>query len=518
MLGVVRTVATLVVVVLLSACGTTLSSRSQSSLGGSGASGVSGGQVATPGGGVTSSASSSSSPSSTPTPGALGVSSSSPAAAALNSPTPPTAGAAVPVVTQGAAGPVSIPVTGPGWDAKHVYIGVTTQKDSQAVFGSLGYKGVEPGDTQAQAQTMANQINSRGGILGRQVTLVFHDESTIATAENPDAAAQVACTAFTQDHRVIAVINIVTEMDGSTWRSCLAHAHVALFSASLAAVDDHEAQSLAPDFYQLDAVTWNVLAPVLVSQLQAEGWFGGWNTHTHAPGPLPAKVGILVDSTPVGTRIGTIIDQALTAAGHPGAVTFQYNLPGNNIQPAVLYFAGHGVTHIISSDIELFAFQNSATGNQYYPRFALTTYNAPYNNLELHSPANANDGAMGLGWAPYLDVSDANDPGAVSSGRQQCLATMAAGGQHFSGERLAGAFASAICDAFRLIALGAPGNGFAAGPLYQGIMRAAPGLSASIGFGNALSPAKLFVPGAARTLSYSQGCSCMRYGTGEAPL
>jgi hypothetical protein len=95
---------------------------------------------------------------------------------------------------------------------------------------------------------------------------------------------------------------------------------------------------------------------------------------------------------------------------------------------------------------------------------------------------------------------------------------MAAGGQHFSGERLAGAFASAICDAMRLIALAVPGHGFAAAPLYQGVMQAAPTFSPSIGFGNALQPAKLFVPGAVRPLSFVAACTCMRYGTGGASL
>ncbi|MGZ6793991.1 MAG: hypothetical protein ACXVFV_13645, partial [Mycobacteriales bacterium] len=150
-----------------------------------------------------------------------------------------TAGPGVPTQGLGAqAATGGIPPTGRGWDRTHVYIGVTTQKDAQAAFANAGASGIDPGDQEGDANAVVAELNRRGGLFGRRIQVVFKDESTVSTAQDPNTAGSAACTYFTQDHPVVALLNPVTLMDVPSFRACMAKAHVPLLSASVAAVDD----------------------------------------------------------------------------------------------------------------------------------------------------------------------------------------------------------------------------------------------------------------------------------------
>ncbi|MCW2607235.1 MAG: hypothetical protein JWO60_1928 [Frankiales bacterium] len=417
----------------------------------------------------------------------------------------------------GAAGR-AVAAKGPGWDEKNVYLGVITQKDAKEVFARFG-GGVDPGDTEAQARAVADEINAKGGILGRKVVLVFRDQPTLATASDPNGTGAAACTYFSEDKRVLAVFNVVTVMDYPPFRACLAKAGIPLFSAGVKTVDDTAGRALAPNFYQSLGVSWDALAPVLVQRLQAQGWFSGWNVRTGTAGPGTAKVGILVDGTDVGSRIGKRLQKVLAAAGSKGALVYQYNQASEGQQASVNYFAGNGVTHVIVTDVELTAFQTSANGQGYRPRYGITTYNAPANNLESSlTPAGANNGALGVGWVPTLDVSAAKDPGA-SAPRKACVAVMAKARQSFAGKRLAESYATALCDYGNLVKQGAgAGGGFTPAQVFAGLSKIGPSFPTAVGFSSGLSADKLFVPGTVRDLGWDNTCRCVTYRSGTARL
>ncbi|MGZ6793505.1 MAG: ABC transporter substrate-binding protein, partial [Mycobacteriales bacterium] len=307
------------------------------------------------------------------------------------------------VPTQGLGGPAAtglIPPTGRGWDRTHVYIGVTTQKDAQAAFANAGASGIDPGDQEGDANAVVAELNRRGGLFGRRIQVVFKDESTVSTAQDPNTAGSAACTYFTQDHPVIALLNPVTLMDVPSFRACMAKAHVPLLSASVAAVDDEVGRALAPYFYQSTAPSWNALAPTLMAQLEAEGYFRGWDARTSTVTPAKPKVGVLVASDDVGIRIGKLLTKTLADAGYPGAVVYQYAQGNTDLSAAVLQFSGNGVTHVIAADSTLVAFQLSASSQGYRPRYAVTTYNAPLGFLQNVAPKDQQVGDVGVGWAP----------------------------------------------------------------------------------------------------------------------
>ncbi len=421
------------------------------------------------------------------------------------------AAAAAAGLPPGSVAAADVPEKGRGWDKDFVYIGVATQKDVAGVAKSVGANSLDPGDQEAQALSVAAYFNSRGGVFGRKVKIVFKDQATVATQQDPNTAGAAACTYFTQDRPVIGLLNPVTLMDVPSFRACLAKARTPLFSASVAAVDDKVGRDLAPFFYQSVAPSWNALAPVLVARLKAQGWFAGWNTRTGTTAPGAAKVGVLIDTTDVGKRVGAVVASALEAAGQPAPVV--YAASGSDYSGAVLQFSGNGVTHVISTNSDLLPFQLSANSQGYRPRYGIHTYNAPQVFLEANSPQGQNTGALGVGWSPSLDVAQANDTGDVGPGEKLCKEVFAAGKQSFEGKRFAEAVAFAFCDGIRLIVGGAAaGGGFTGTQVYDGIQRTAGKFSSAFSFGSGLGPSTLFVPGAARDLTFVASCRCMKYG------
>ena len=404
--------------------------------------------------------------------------------------------------------------TGRGWNAKYVYIGVTTQNDAEAAYSAAGFAGIDPGNTTAQATADAAYINAHGGILGRQVKLVFEDVPTIASAENPAQYSQTVCTEFVQDSPVIAVVNMVTTMDSPNLWSCLAKAGIPLFSLADTAVDDAVQQPLLPYFYTVVAPAWDQLSTVLVARLQAQGWFGGWNAQAGAPSATAKpKIGVLVLDDDTGNAIGKLITRALAAAGYPNVITYAYEAPGDQITSAVLNFEQNGVTNVISDDIELSTFQTAAAEQHYIPRYGINTYNDPATNLAKVAPASEQVGDAGVGWGPTYDVATGQDPGATA-GASKCLSVMSAASVQNS-DRLAVAFGLAMCDAMQLVSQGASaGAGFSAAAIGRGIDQIAPKFSPAFTFATGLVPGRSFVPGAVRDLAWKTDCSCFAYLSG----
>lgn len=506
-----RRAAALVLAGLTAACGSTVQVSGQAQVSGgnglgpaaTGSSGLSGGTGAA---GTSSTVGGTGSLGGSTVPGGTGSSGSS--GTALGGSTG--AGGALPVPAGG------LPTTGPGWDAKHVYIGVTTQKDVNTAAHSVGAQGLDTGDQEAEVRAVASYLNAQGGLFGRQIVPVFKDEATVATQQNPDQAGAATCSYFTSDRKVIAVFNPVTLMDVDSFRACLAQHKVPLFSASVAAVTQQIAHKYAPYFFQSVAPTWDALAPALVQGLSAQGYFStAWNTNTGSSLPGRATLGILTDNTPGGQQSAAVLKSALTSAGHPVAQVFTYDAHNTStMSSAVLQFRGNGVDHVLSTDSALFAFQLQASSQSYMPRYGITSLNAPVTFLQTNGGPQQNAGDIGVGWAPTLDVDDANDPGVISSGQARCNSILAKAQQNLSGKRLGRAVAYAFCDGLFLIAGGAKaGGGLTGAQVYNGMLTIGPSFPSAFSFASGLSANRLFVPGGVRPLAYISSCQCFRYAT-----
>lgn len=498
----------------VAACGTTVPQAAQGGAGGGqlapalGAPGASSSSDGTDGGSATTPAGSQAA-AGTVQPGPGGVATGAgPAAAAPGSRVNGTGG------TSSRSG-ATVPASGPGWDSKHVYLGVLTQKDFQAAAASVGYSGIDPGDTRAQAQAVVDDLNRRGGVFGRTLVLRTFDVPTIASAQNPETYAAQACTQFTQDTPVVAVVNILYTMDTRNFRYCFAKHHVPLFNAGDGGVSRSD-RTLAPYFYSLGTPSWEALAPVLVRRLKAQSYFQGWNPRTSSTTTAPPVVGVLVADTINGHENEAAIVGSLKAAGITKVFTYAYPPPGSDIDGAVLNFAQNGVTHVISDDIELVTFQIHAQNQGYAPRYGINTYNAPGLNLTQLGPKQQQIGEVGVGYAPAFDVVAANEPKVMGGGISTCRAMMAAAHVRNS-DRLADAFALLVCDAVRLAARGMlDGGGLSGSAISAGAAAAGPGFQPAFAFRSGLSAKRQFMPAEARDLAYVQSCSCFRYASGTS--
>ena len=507
---------------LVTACGSTVQTSQSRQLGGGDGLGSSTGGTALPGSTGTSTGStggtgtSGTSTGGTSTGGTSGGNAGA-ASGTSGSTSAGTTGTALPGTGGGSTGPTAarIPSTGPGWDTKFVYIGVNTQKDVATAAQSVGANGLDAGDQEGQANAVVQYLNAHGGIFGRQVKAVFHDQSTVAAASDPDKVGNASCSYFTQDRRVIAVLNPVTLIDVDSFRSCLAKQKVPLFSASVAGLSQASASRFAPNFYQSVATTWDALAPVLVRQLKAMQYFDtAWNTSSGTSVPGKAKVGILTPDTPDGVRTGQILDSALASVGSKAVNTFRFSTNNNNadMSSAVLQFRSSGVDHVIGTESSLVAFQLQAQSQGYRPRYGVHTLNAPITFLQANGGPSQNRGDIGVGWAPAFDVDDAHDPGNTNPGVPLCNSIMKAGGQTYTGKRLARAVAYAFCDGLRLIVEGAnAGGGLTGLQIHNGMLKIAPGFNSAFSFAPGLKPGRLTIPGGVRPLAWNSTCDCFQY-------
>ena len=409
-----------------------------------------------------------------------------------------------------ASGGGGIPARGRGWDEKVVRIGVTTQKDVNAAANNLGIKSLNAGDQEGQALAVAAEMNRRGGLFGRKVEIVFRDHRTASLQSDPAGESQATCTYYTQDRPVIAVINPASLLDTPTFRACMAKAMLPVFALSVQAYDTQVHREYSPYYYSSVSPPYDALAPVLISRLKAQGFFGGWNPVTGAPGTGEVRTGVIVLDDAVGARVAEIMSKALTQAGLSKPLVFRYRT-SNEYSNAVLQFRNDGVTHVLGTDSRMLVFLQTADSQGYRPRYGISSYLAPNAFMEETAPDRQLIGSMGVGFAPSLDVNQARDAEDMP-GEVECRTQLAKGGQTFEGKRFAEAVGYALCDAFRLLAAAATGGGGFLGPqLAAGLQQVGPDFRPSFAFSSGLGRGRLFVPGAVRDLRYDTGCSCYRY-------
>ena len=368
---------------------------------------------------------------------------------------PPATSSESPHGSATSAASASVPATGPGWDAKNLYIGVPTENDVATAATALGIKNVYIGDLEGDVNAVVEEINAKGGILGRKLVPVFHDNSTASLLSDPNSVGQNNCTYFTQDRRVAAVVNLLALMDVDSFRACMGKAKVPVFAAGQ--LTDDQALSELQGLYLNASASWNSYVKILTQRLTAQNFFSGWDITTGRAASSAPKIGLLVYvATPTTKRIGNLFKVALQASGHPAVATFEYSdVLGSEMRSAVLKFRSAGVTHVFDYTAAVAQFMTNAQQQGYHPRYALVSTMGPRDVIAAQAPAAQLVGSQGTGFCPVCEVPDARDPH-QSPGAASCQAALAKGGIRYQGEgkRSALGIAYAYCDGIKLFAAG----------------------------------------------------------------
>jgi hypothetical protein len=323
----------------------------------------------------------------------------------------------------GAAGvdsPRGTAAAGPGVTATSIALGIPYCNDCAGANAALGAGGDNPGDTRRYYQAALDDVNARGGVLGRKLVPVFHE---IKASQNLDASAQEACETWTQDHKVLAIF-----MRTEVAYECARKAGVLVMGkGGSGPVFERYPNLFAPSTIRLEA-----LGAATVRAMVRVGW--------HKPEPRwpTGKIGLITwEHSDYKYAINKGWLPALHEAGLEESDVRYVSVPQNAdaiadataaISSAVLSFRQKGIDHVFIADgpAGIFGgegltllFLHNAKSQKYYPRYGFNSENSP--GFKDY-PADQQSGMLAIN---SYDNEKVNDEGIeLNPVRERCWALM----------------------------------------------------------------------------------------------
>ncbi len=395
--------------------------------------------------------------------------------------------------------------------ATEIRIGFPTYDDEASTSERFGVKGFSSGDTRAQYKALADDLNKRGGLLGRKVVLVPRSISLAALATNPSAEEEAACTYWTEDEQVFAVLS--PQFENLT--PCLGKNGVTTVGGG-GIVD---VTNIARDRYVgASALRQDLLAPALIARLQAQSYFSGWDTALGQPGTAPAKVGMIFPNSPTFKRYYAAIQAELKARRIPYSEPVIYANTADGVaaasQSAVLRFSSDGVTHVFGAALLFF---QSAENQRYRPRYAFDSRVPPDATAANVGPDQL-QGAMGVGYQPPWDVSEAKDPGDASPQTTRCKKLMTAANINWKAARTTLYAVLSECDSLWSLEAAVKGAGVIGADAVRAGFAGLGERDAALTFTATWRSDRLTSASTVADLRYEDSCSCFGYGPGRTRI
>jgi ABC-type branched-subunit amino acid transport system substrate-binding protein len=438
-----------------------------------------------------------------------------PSASTVPSGTPTPAADAPTATTTGSASAGAAaagPTTGRGFTEDEIRIGYLTWNDVSNAGSAVGYA-VDYGDQERIAQAIADDLNSRGGIAGRKVVMVFYNYETGQLLADGPAADQAACSKFVEDEPVYAVI-AVTGPQSEVLPQCLYDNQITLIANDNIPYPRQWFEQWHPFIYSTANPMQERLFPIWLQRSDAVGYFTGWDTTTGEPSPAaPVKIGVVRANAPTGEGFRDIVAAALADLGYELSADYAHDsaFDTNGMSSAVLQFRSAGITHVLVESLFFILWPQTAESQQYRPRYSLTTANAPL-LVQDPTPAEQLEGAVGVGYFPSYDVGTAQDPGDPSPAAAHCREIQDAAGND-PNQRESWNLQAKACDAFALIAeAAARAGGLHTTAIADGASRI-DSIAPSGAFGIVFGGRRQDGPGAVRDLAYDMACTCFVFSS-----
>jgi ABC-type branched-subunit amino acid transport system substrate-binding protein len=426
------------------------------------------------------------------------------------------------ILRPGASGGGSVR-NGPGVTATTITVGVTYYQSAGDANAALGANGVNQGDPGTAIKVLRDDINAHGGIAGRKLVLLAYAVDP-QSSQPYSTLGQAVCSYFTEDHKVLAVIDGTPAADA---RACLEKRGVAHLGGTLIS-----SPSSQHDFSIVGSRLLRVYT-VLPTVLHAHGWFAPWDRVNGRPGATRAKTGIVtVDSHDDNEAVDHALVPAMRRLGYPPAPSDIIRIAKPNgfsddgavvtaIQSAVLKLNADGVDHVILNDgngsLSLF-FHRYALSQHYFPRYGGTSGSGWQVLLSTHNmEPQTLAGAMGIGWQPPLDLPYQNGDGQYSNAaRHRCFGLFRAAGSPPTDGASAGG-AAEVCDV--MLFLPAALRGYRGAVNIDALTQRADALGTSYqlasGLGSRVAADQHDVVGAYSFMLFDSGCGCVKY---QGPL
>ena len=203
----------------------------------------------------------------------------------------PTASTAAPAATSSTSvGPAALTASFRGVTATSIKIGIVTI-DYACIKQFVNFN---QGNERAIAQVLIDDLNAHGGILGRNVIAVYRSICPIGNAQSLDA-----CTSFTEDEKVFAVMGLLFDASGDA-DLCVSRDHQTILETSL---PRQQFIDQAPPALMVSTdITTERLATVLLNLVKVKGVLTG------------KKVATLTDNNTVD-EVRTVVKPALDSWG-----------------------------------------------------------------------------------------------------------------------------------------------------------------------------------------------------------
>lgn len=480
-----RRAAAALLLVLATACGTTVPLSQQVSAGGSGT-GTGGLDAGQSTGGL-------------PVPGAT----STTGGAGTSGGTSAVPGGGGSSSTGGGSGGAAPSGAGPASTRQPIKIGFVTTSVGNAQ--SLGVNAGQTYSDRAMYDALVQDYNSRGGLNGHRIVPVYGNTDT-ASADWSNQFAQV-CATFTQDNKVQAVIGYIFVFLDS-FENCLAKANVPHLYAGYQP-GDVEDQRRYPTLVSTAHPTVDGANLVPLEGALASGLL---TTKT--------KLGLLIDDCANGFRaFSRSTEPWLKARGINYQVVKMSCAQGSGdvgaaasaVSSAELAFASSGVDLVYSSGVALLVFMSNAESQNYRPQYLTSIGGAA---LEPNAPQEQMKNLHGFGWMPSMDTNQAQQPYPRTPAQTACLARLARRGLRPAAYNDFMA-AYATCDGLELYARALARTGGATEPLaiVNGVVSSLPAFVGAATYGGGLkaTPRQRGGPSTYRETGWTSSCSCMTY-------
>lgn len=304
----------------------------------------------------------------------------------------------------------------------------------------LQFKSPDAGDVEGQIRTLVDAVNAEGGIAGKPIepVIVTYD----ALTDSPDNEEKL-CRTFTEDNPVFAVV--LYGQFQSNARPCYAERKTLMIDQTLFPVDQVTLEDLAPYLWQPLLPEYGKLLRGLAKALGDNDYFDS-----------TARLGVIGIDSPENRRVYD--DDLAPTLASVGAVatTVKWIDPTSGatlqagLDQSVLEFKDQNINRVVVvGGSRLLAFLvNTAVPQEYFPRYAVTSFDNP-DFLKREMPM-ALAGSIGISIQPAFDVAEEEYPRPGNDAEKWCIDALDAGGHTFE-ERANMREALIYCDAVRLL-------------------------------------------------------------------
>jgi len=411
----------------------------------------------------------------------------------------------------GGSGPAAVPGSGggvgPGVTDETIAIGIPYCNDCAAANAALGAGSEDPGDTRRYMQAALDEVNARGGVIGRQLVPVFHE---ISASDDVAQSQQQACETFTADNQVLLIY-----FRGEIVYECAQRAGIITIGAG----GIGPTYEKYPNVFSPPSVRLERLFQVTVRSMVQAGW------HEPTERWPTGKIGLITWDNDeyryamehgylAGLREAGLKEEDVRYIAVPAAAG-SIAESSAAISSAVLSFRSQGIDHVFIGDgpAGIFSgtgltllFLTTAQSQDYFPRYGFNTYNSP--DFDSHPPEQL----VGMVAVDSSDAEPANDEGIeLNPVRERCFDIMEAAGLpvgHWQTQAVAiGAceiawFTEAVVSRASDTTLA---NMIAAGESLGTSYRS------PASFGNRIGPGQHDGGALFRTLEWDEECSCIVY-------